>query len=209
MPRPCPFCHPCFPVVARVASGILLAAFLTACQLPDDPLQAFEQGDYVLSYRLWLPRAEAGDAEAQNYVGIQHYLGLGCSRDLQLAFSWFVRAARQGHPPAQVNLGSMYQAGRGVEQNLQTAFVWFFAAARQGSERARRQAGYLGNRLSRREAMYAMLEANEFIPDPALRFVSRDYYIDQNRQLHSRRLRSRELRSQGISGMRLRDELSR
>ena len=177
-----------FRAALRLAcSGLFPVVFLAACQSPDDPLQAFEQGDYVLSYRLWLPRAEAGDAEAQNYVGIQYYLGLGRGRDLQTAFTWFVRAARQGHPPAQVNLGSMYQDGRAVEQDFYTAFVWFFAAAQQGSERALRQADNMArqNKLSPNQQLHAKLEANEFIPDPALRFVSRDYYIDRSKRLRS------------------------
>ena len=36
-----------------------------------------ENGDYETAYTLWMPLAESGDADAQNYMGILYYLGFG------------------------------------------------------------------------------------------------------------------------------------
>ena len=171
------------PVAARPVSVLLSGILLGACQLPaDDPLQAFERGDYTRSYHLWQARAqESGDAVAQNYLGIQDYLGLGRERDPEAALQWFSLAARQGEPAAQRNLGSMYYAGETVQRDFYTAFLWFFAAAQQGNRSAERQLRVLsgGGKLSPNQQRQAMFAANEFIPDPGSRVIVREDPIDQ------------------------------
>lgn len=162
---------------------IILFCFLQytgGCAEQSDPRLAFEQGDYETSFRLWKEMAKNGDVEARNYLGIHYYLGLGVNRDYKEALKWYERAARAGYPDAQRNYGDMYQYGRGVPQDYYKAFVWYFAASQQGHLAAKRMLEILsGSKLTPNQQMHAKLEANEFIPDPALRFMSHDTYIDE------------------------------
>ena len=66
--------------------------------------EAFDAGDYVTAYKLFKPRAEAGDVEAQNYLGVHYYLGLGVKRDLHKALQWYEKAALQGDPGCAAQL---------------------------------------------------------------------------------------------------------
>ena len=45
--------------------------------------------------------AEAGDAVAQNNLGICYYKGSGVEKDVAQAVTWWHRAAEQGHAEAQ------------------------------------------------------------------------------------------------------------
>lgn len=153
---------------------------LAACNRYDDPVVAFEKGEYETAMQLWLPRARAGDAEAQNYLGIHYTLGLGVQRDYKEAIRWLEPAARSGHPDAQRNYGLMHLYGKGLPQNYYQAYIWFFAASQQGHDKARIQMDILAaDKLSPNQQMHAKLDANEFIPDPAKRFMSHDTYIDK------------------------------
>jgi len=142
---------------------------------------AFQQGDFETSLKLWLPRAEAGDKEAQDYVGIQYYMGLGVRRDYKEAIKWFAPAATAGYPDAQRNYGDMYQYGHGVPQDYYQAFIWYFAAAQQGHETAKLALANITdeNKLTPNQQMHAKLLANKYISDPAKKFQSHDTYIEK------------------------------
>ena len=114
----------------------ILLFSLSGCGNTNDPKLAFEQGDYTTAYYLWIPLAENNDKEAQNYLGIHHYLGLGVKRDLDQAKNWFEKAALKGYPDAQYNLGQMYENGQSVEQDFLIAYMWFHAASEQGNKNA-------------------------------------------------------------------------
>jgi hypothetical protein len=77
-------------------------------------------------------RAEAGDAEAQNDLGVRYANGDGVPQDDAEAVRLYRRAADQGHARAQNNLGFMYATGRGVPQDYAEAVRWFRLAADQG-----------------------------------------------------------------------------
>lgn len=152
-------------------------ALLVSCTGHDDPRETFERGDYEKAYALWMPLAREGNHEAQNYIGIHHYLGLGVTQDYQEAVKWFASAARAGFPDAQRNYGEMFQYGRGVEQDDYQAFMWYFAASQQKHEIA----GILLEdlsiyKLTPNQQMHAKQAANEFITDPALRFTGHHTY---------------------------------
>ena len=154
---------------------------LTACGKEVDPKKAFENGDYETAYNLWMPLAENGDAEAQNYLGILHYLGFGVQKDYMKALEWYERAARAGHADAQRNYGDMINFGRGIKKDNYKAYKWYFAASQQGNEKALRQIEVIaasGN-LSPNQQMHAKIEANEFILDESKRFMSHDTYINK------------------------------
>lgn len=93
---------------------VSVCIILGACSksAEDDPVLAFKQGDYETAYILWEPLAHDGDAEAQNYLGMLYYLGLGVQKDYHKAVKWYELAGKAGHPGAQRDLGLMYYSGR-------------------------------------------------------------------------------------------------
>ncbi len=72
---------------------------------------AADQANYETALRVWLPPADAGDAQAQYFVGQIYEKGLGQTPDSARAVSWYRRAAEQGHAPAQTALAMMYERG--------------------------------------------------------------------------------------------------
>jgi len=81
----------------------------------------YDRADYRSALEVWMPSAEAGDAEAQAYVGEIFERGLGGTPNYEAAAIWYQRAADQGNSRAQFNLGTLYEQGLGVEQDRLTA----------------------------------------------------------------------------------------
>ena len=121
---------------------ILFSIFLISCNKEVNPKDAFYDGEYSTSFSLWQPMAKKGNLEAQNYLGIHYYMGLGTKKDWNKAKFWFEKAAKNGYPDAQYNLGLMYQNGQGVERNLIKAYIWFYAAHKQGHKNATKHVNY-------------------------------------------------------------------
>ena len=132
--------------------------------------QAFDAGDYGTAYKLFKPRAEAGDREAQNYLGVHYYLGLGVPRDWQQALQWYEKAAKQGDPRAQLNYGLMFHNAYGTDKDMIAAFTWYYASYRQGNTTAERYMNSLAadNMLSPNQIDYAKLRAKPYITNPVV-----------------------------------------
>ncbi len=164
---------------------IFICFSVIACSEMADPRVAFEKGDYKRSFELWNPLAKKGDLDAQNYLGVHYYLGLGVPKDYKKAVKWYEIAAKKGHPDAQRNYGDMYYNGYGVQQDEFKAFVWYFASSQQGNESAKRRIDILtnDNNLSPNLQMHGKIEANKYILDPKLRFMSHDTYVNKNEEL--------------------------
>jgi TPR repeat protein len=75
--------------------------------------------------------AEAGNADAQNRLGLLYHDGQGVPVNYERAKHWFRKAAEQGHAGAQVNLGTLYFLGHGFYQSDQMALFWFRQATEQ------------------------------------------------------------------------------
>ena len=101
-----------------------------------DANDAYLKKDYKTAFKLWLPLAEKGNANAQNNLGIMHDKGLGVPQDYKEALKWFRLAAEQRHAHAQTNLGGMYYEGKGVLQDGKEAIKWLKLAAEQKFEAA-------------------------------------------------------------------------
>ena len=54
-----------------------------------DGLDAHERKDYKTAYKLWLPLAEQGDADAQYNLGNMYRKGQGVPQDYVLAHMWW------------------------------------------------------------------------------------------------------------------------
>lgn len=81
--------------------------------------------------------AEAGDAEAQAWLGACYANGTGVVPSLATAYDWYLRAAEQGHVQAATNVGAMLAMGQGIGQDREAGRRWLQTAAEAGDAMAR------------------------------------------------------------------------
>lgn len=99
------------------------------CSIRGGEYVAYDRANYRSALRVWLGRAKAGDAKAQNYVGEIFEKGLGRAPDYVSAAAWYRKAADQGYARAEINLGYLYEKGLGVKQDLATGLNWYRRAS--------------------------------------------------------------------------------
>lgn len=99
-------------------------------------LDALERHDGPAALRELQPLALAGEADAENALGLVMERGAGLPADPAEAAAWFRRAANHGLHAGMVNLGRMLAAGAGVPQNQPEVMGWFALAASRGSLQA-------------------------------------------------------------------------
>jgi TPR repeat protein len=96
------------------------------CGIRGGEFVLFDRSDYKTALQTLLPKAEAGDAVSQTYVGEIYEKGLGLARpDYAAAARWYRKAADSGYGPAQTNLGSLYERGLGVPEDKAAALNWY------------------------------------------------------------------------------------
>jgi hypothetical protein len=76
--------------------------------------------------------AQAGDDDAQFYLGALHSAGVGRPRSDQEAFRWFARATDQGHSHAMLIVAGLYASGRGTPKDNVKAYSWAYIVASAG-----------------------------------------------------------------------------
>jgi hypothetical protein len=121
-----------------------IATYLTArraikttaldCGVRGGEYVAYNQANHATALKIWLPKAQAGDPQAQNYVGEIYDKGLGITPDYEIAQVWYKKAARQGYSKAQMNLGYLYEKGLGVQKNQATAIEWYSKSSKLSKE---------------------------------------------------------------------------
>lgn len=74
-------------------------------------LEAYNRKDFEDAYRIWLPLAEAGNAEAQFRVGFLFNLGEGVDQDFAESKYWYELSSVQNHRGAIVGLGNIHING--------------------------------------------------------------------------------------------------
>jgi TPR repeat protein len=122
-------------LTTRLAAALIL--FVLAAPAADarsDPAaDAYKAGDYATAYRLYLPRADAGDADAQMAVAEMYNLGQGVTQNYEQSVTYLRKAADQGHARAQFALSVMFYRGHGVPKDEKAAEMWARKAAEQGN----------------------------------------------------------------------------
>ena len=88
--------------------------------------------DYDEAVKQFSTLAEAGDSEAQSYLGSLYYVGKGVKQDFKESYKWYKKSADQGNRDAQYSIGNMYLLGEGVEQDNKKAAEWYTLASNQG-----------------------------------------------------------------------------
>jgi TPR repeat protein len=87
-------------------------------------------------------KAEAGDAFAQQNLGVMFQNGINVKQDTDEAVKWYRKAADQGNVNAQVIIANIYANGLGVPKNSAEALKWYRKAAEQGNEFGQNYIGY-------------------------------------------------------------------
>jgi TPR repeat protein len=119
---------------------------------------AYERGDYATAIKNAMNAikklrslAEAGNAEAQFYLGAMYAKGHGVPQDAKEAAKWYRKAAEQGVAEAQAALGEMYEKGLGVPQNKIVAYALYNLAAANSSKVATSYRNTLLDKMTPRE----------------------------------------------------------
>lgn len=93
---------------------------------------AYTRGDFKEAFDLWNAEAQAGDSEAQAWLGALYANGEGVAVDDVRALAWYLKAAELGNHMAQANVGAFYFMGRGAPRDVEAAVRWLSAAADSG-----------------------------------------------------------------------------
>lgn len=115
----------------RVPAGVLgiLALVLAGCAAMGDYWRDPGRDPVDTTYEKFRARAQAGDAESQNLIGVMLFFGEGVPRNRFIAHWWFHEAADQGNARAQRNLAIMHSLGAGVPRDDIEAERYFRLAA--------------------------------------------------------------------------------
>jgi uncharacterized protein len=138
------------------------------CRVRGGEYVAFDRADVNSALKVWLPAAEAGDAEAQTNVGAIYERGIGTQPDYEAAVKWYTKAAEQGNARALFNLGTLYEQGQGVPQDKLAALnlyrrawglpedsVIYESAARREQEKLRTE---LEKQLAEKDTQLQLLQ---------------------------------------------------
>ena len=85
--------------------------------------------DFKNAFFYWKPLAEAGNVNAQYFLGIMYLNGQGTKKNWAEASKWFQASAEQGDVGAQFLIGEMNLKGMGLAQDYQKAGSWYKKAA--------------------------------------------------------------------------------
>ena len=89
-----------------------------------------EENKFEQAMQELLPAAKAGNAEAEELIGVMFAMGLGVEKDDVRAFDYYLRAAMKGHAGAQSGVGWYYEIGRGMPApDLVRGYMWYVLSA--------------------------------------------------------------------------------
>ena len=112
----------------------------------DDPrvkegYAAYKAGDFTKAYDIWLPLAEAGNAEAQFRIGRLYDFGEGISVDREKSADWYAAAISQDHLSAIFNMAHTLYWGESDRAEKGYAVTLFFRGAKMGDTKAQHHLG--------------------------------------------------------------------
>lgn len=88
---------------------------------------------YEDAWKLYLPEAEGGSADAQFNIGYMYQHGCGVQPSMTDAVEWLGRSADQGNADALYLLGLIYARGDGLEKSYEKAYEYFTKASEAGN----------------------------------------------------------------------------
>ncbi len=91
-----------------------------------------------------IKKSKNNDLAALCELGRRYYGGThGLSKNLELAFSCFLKAAEQNYADAQCNVAWCYEVGDGIEEDLSKAFEWYELSAKNHCPMAQYSLGWM------------------------------------------------------------------
>ena len=111
---------------------VLCIVFFSTFALADieEARDAMEANKFDQAMQMLRPAANAGNADAEELIGIMYAMGLGVTQDDRRAFEWYLRSAMKGHAGAQSGVGWYYEVGRGLPSiDLVRAYMWYTLSA--------------------------------------------------------------------------------
>jgi len=110
----------------------------------DQGVEDFNKGDYIKALNTFYMLAKQDDDKSQYNVGLIYANGLGVTKDLTQAQTWYEKAAKQGNAKAQYNLAQLYQvAGEEDPHAYEKAKYWYEKAVEAGVVEAYNNLGTL------------------------------------------------------------------
>src|SRR5262249_49261768 len=98
--------------------GVLTRLAAIDCRTRGGEYTVGDLASGTLSLARWLPLAEKGDVEAEDYVARIYANGMDNGPlDYTKAADWYQRAAQKKYAPAMQELGYLYEQGLGVQQD--------------------------------------------------------------------------------------------
>ena len=94
--------------------------------------------------------AEAGDVDAQLYLGFCYSSGKDVAKDKAQAVKWYRKAGTAGSVNAQTALGWIYFSGEAGKVDLSEARVWYRQAAAKGDAKAKMMLKRIEKQLAKR-----------------------------------------------------------
>ena len=88
--------------------------------------------NYILAEKMYANSSRAGDARAENNLGVMAIRGQGGKVDYKKAIVHFEKAAQMGSAAAHYNVGLMYESGSGVSKNYYMAKREYNKASNMG-----------------------------------------------------------------------------
>ena len=114
----------------RLALALALCLPIAAQAEIETARDLMDAHDYPAAMELLRPAAKAGNAEAEELIGVMYASGLGVPKDDVRAFEWYLRSAMKGHAGAQSGVGWYYEVGRGMPTpDLTRAYMWYVLSA--------------------------------------------------------------------------------
>lgn len=123
--------RPTMPIALRYLAIVALFFFAPAARADmEQARDLMEAGAFEQARSLFEVYARAGNADAEELIGVMYAMGLGVPRDDERAFEWYLRASMKGHPGAQSGLGWYYEVGRGLPTpDMVRAYLWYALSA--------------------------------------------------------------------------------
>jgi TPR repeat protein len=129
-----------------------------------DATDAYNRQDYETAYKLILPLAEQGDADAQFNLALMYEDGLGVPQDYKEAVRLYRLSAEQGYAEAQFNLGNRYYNGQGIPQDYVLAHMWWSISGSNGYKDAVTNRNIVEKKMSKQKIEKAQELARNWKP---------------------------------------------
>jgi hypothetical protein len=117
-----------YAISSAMARAVVVAACCLVAPINLSPALADAASDRAMATR-YEQSAQAGDDDAQFYLGALYSAGVGRPRSDQDAFRWFSRATDQGHAHSMLIVAGLYASGRGVTKDSVKAYSWAYIVA--------------------------------------------------------------------------------